>query len=86
MKEDELESFRMDLLFERMRIDVNNKEMVRGVNALNLCNFGLTSLRRLRPFVNLVYLDISKNFLTRLDPELFPSLTRLAYLGTLLLL
>eukprot|EP01087_Luapelamoeba_hula_P021301 TRINITY_DN741_c0_g1_i1.p1 TRINITY_DN741_c0_g1~~TRINITY_DN741_c0_g1_i1.p1 ORF type:complete len:1692 (+),score=255.49 TRINITY_DN741_c0_g1_i1:147-5222(+) len=79
-KDQNLETFRVDLIFEKMQIDSSDARSMQVVQALNLSYFGITSLMRLRGFTGLVYLDVSFNNLRSLEDKFFANVPNLQHL------
>lgn len=75
-----IENFRMDLLFEKMGVDEQERDQVLRVQELDLNYFNLSSLRRLQPFSKLAFLIASHNHLKSLEEEVFFNLPCLTYL------
>ena len=73
--------FRLDLLFARLRINMNDPRSFGAVGMLKLDHFGLTTLARLTPFGSLRYLDVSNNNLTSLQQDVLYAMPWLAHLG-----
>lgn len=76
-----LETFKLDLLFERLQINPADQQSVARVNILTLSRFGLTTLKRLIPFMALRHLDVSNNSLTYLEQEVLLAMPWLTHLG-----
>lgn len=72
----------MDLLFAKIKVNERDMNRVLQIQQLDINNFELTSLRRIRPFANLAFLNASHNNLKTLEEDLFLNLPCLTYLGT----